>query len=341
MSDRAYSSAERTHFEQMQAMLSGHFLAQCLHVAAVLNIPDLIAKGRASLEELVAATGCHGPSLHRFLRVLANAGVLTEETGGRFGLTGLGATLRSDAANTVRDMALFRVSSPIWSAWGALTDSLKTGQPSFPRLHDTTIYTYLAEHEELGAIYNRFMTGQSRLYNAAIIDAYDFTGIHLIVDVGGGHGATLKAILDGYPTAKGLLFDVPAVIATVSDELTALGDRCHVAEGDMLKAVPARGDVYVIKNIMMDKADADAVLVLKNCRSAMKWNSRVLVIDPMLPEGANTHPNWLTDMNMLVVYGGRCRTQDEFRSLFDTAGFELTKVIATNSPNFILEAMGR
>jgi hypothetical protein len=149
------------------------------------------------------------------------------------------------------------------------------------------------------------------LYNAAIIDAYDFTGIHLIVDVGGGHGATLQAILDRYPTTKGLLFDVPAVIATVSDELAALGNRCHVAE------------------------------VLKNCRSAMTRNSRVLVIDPMLPDGANTHPNWLTDMNMLVVYGGRCRTQDEFRSLFDTAGFELTKVIATNSPNFILEAMGR
>jgi hypothetical protein len=159
MSDRAYSNGERTHFEQMQAMLSGHFLAQCLHVAAVLNIPDLIAKDRASLEELVAATGGHGPSLHRFLRVLANAGVFTEESGGRFGLTRLGTTLRSDTANTVRDMALFRVSSPIWSAWGVLLDSLKTGQPSFPRLHDTTIYTYLAEHEELGAIYNRFMTG--------------------------------------------------------------------------------------------------------------------------------------------------------------------------------------
>jgi hypothetical protein len=162
--------------EQMEGMLAGHFVAKCLHTAAVLGIADLLVKGSTTIEVLATATGCDELSLHRLLRTLASVGVFTEPTSGCFQLTPLGETLRSDAPDSLRDKAIFEISAPIWLAWGSLLDALRSGSPSFPQLHQATIYEYLAEHAELGAVFNRFMTAQSNLHNAAIADAYDFSG---------------------------------------------------------------------------------------------------------------------------------------------------------------------
>ena len=265
--------------------------------------------------------------------------MFTEPTSGCFQLTPLGETLRSDAPDSLRDKAIFEISAPIWLAWGSLLDALRSGSPSFPQLHQATIYEYLAEHAELGAVFNRFMTAQSNLHNAAIADAYDFSGVRMLVDVGGGHGATLTAVLQRYPTMKGVLFDLPEVVATARFEGPDLAGRCDVVGGNMLQSVPAGGDAYVIKRVMMDKTDADAVIVLRNCLTAMNAAGRILVVDPMLPANAEPHPNWLTDMLMLVMTRGRCRAEAEFRHLFDAAGLTLARIIATRSPNFILESI--
>lgn len=341
MTDEKDRPPDPRPFEQMQRMLSGHIVAQCLHVAATLGIADHIDAGRATLDELARATDTHGPTLHRLLRTLASVGVFTEQPGNRFALTPLGETLRSEAPDSLRDMARFMLSPPVWQSWGSLPDCLKDGDAAFPELFDVSIYRYLAGHAELGAVFNRFMSAQSRLHNAAVVEAYDFSGFRALVGVGGGHGATLAAILARYPDMKGVVFDLPEVVATAPLPPAELAGRCEFVGGSMFESVPADGDAYIVKRVLMDRTDSEAVKVLENCAAAMKPGGNILVIDPMLPAPNTPHPNWLIDMHMLVVHGSACRTETQFRSLFAAAGLKLSRIIATRSPNFILEGVRR
>jgi O-methyltransferase/IclR-like helix-turn-helix domain-containing protein len=324
----------------MRAMLGGHIVAQSLYAIAALGIADLIAKGHTAIDELAAATGTHSPSLHRMLRTLASLGVLTETAEGEFGLTPLGATLRSDVPDSLRDQALFETSACLWAAWGHLVDSLRSGRPSFALVNKSPLFSYLTEHPELGTVFNSFMTMQSKLQNAAVIASYDFSWAKTVVDVGGGHGATLAAVLAEHPKLRGVLIDLPEVVSNTSVlETSKFTDRCQVVGGSVLDAVTASGDIYMIKRVMMSFSDDDAGTILRNCRAAMRADSRVLVIDPMLPDGTEPHYNRLTDLLMLVVPGGRCRSEAEFRRLFDAAGLSVTQVIATGTSNFILEGI--
>jgi hypothetical protein len=166
------------------------------------------------------------------------------------------------------------------------------------------IYEWLALHPELGSVFHGFMTTQSNLHSDALVDAYNFSGVRTIVDVGGGHGATLGAILRLYPTMKGILFDLPEVVATWRPDAPDLASRCEVIGGDMLRSVPAGGDVYMIKRVIMDRHDKDAQTILRNCLSELGEGGKILVVDPMLPADTEPHPNWLTDMFGLAVTGG-------------------------------------
>jgi O-methyltransferase domain len=324
----------------MGGLLMGYLAAECVHAVAVLGVADLLANGRATIEALASATGCHAPSLQRVLRILVRLGVFTETVSGQFELTQVGATLRSDAPDSLRDAAIFLMSAPLRASFGSLLDTLRSGDPAFVRLHQATIYGYFGQNPELGAVFHHFMTAQSNMHDAAIVDAYDFSGIRTIVDVGGGHGATLTAVLHRYPTLKGILFDLPEVVATAGPD-AGHGGRCEVVGGDMLHSVPAGGDAYMIKRVIMDNRDGDAKAILSNCLSQMNAGGKIVVIDPMLPSGAEPHPNWLTDMFGLAITGGQCRSEAEFRNLFDAVGLTLTRVVATRSPNFILEGVRR
>jgi O-methyltransferase/IclR-like helix-turn-helix domain-containing protein len=340
MMTAAPSTSMTVPAEQMRAMLGGHIVAQSLYAIAALGIADLIAKGHTAIDELAAATGTHSPSLHRMLRTLASLGVLTETAEGEFGLTPLGATLRSDVPDSLRDQALFETSACLWAAWGHLVDSLRSGRPSFALVNKGPLFSYLTEHPELGTVFNSFMTMQSKLQNAAVIASYDFSWAKTVVDVGGGHGATLAAVLAEHPKLRGVLIDLPEVVSNTSVlETSKFTDRCQVVGGSVLDAVTASGDIYMIKRVMMSFSDDDAGTILRNCRAAMRADSRVLVIDPMLPDGTEPHYNRLTDLLMLVVPGGRCRSEAEFRRLFDAAGLSVTQVIATGTSNFILEGI--
>lgn len=324
--------------DQMRMMLAGHVIAQSLYVLALLGIPDLIESGHRDLDDLAAVTGTHPPSLHRMLTTLASLGVLTEIAEGEFGLTPLGATLCSDIKGSLRDQALFETSSVVWAAWGRLVDSLRSGQPSFTSVNKSPLFSYLAEHPEAGAVFNHFMTVQSNLQNAAIVENYDFSGVRTLVDVGGGHGATLAAILERYPVMRGTLVDLPQVVAsTPIIQTPEFAGRCDVIGGSALEAVPNGADIYVLKRVIMSFSDDDSLTILRNCRAAMRADSRILVIDPMVPDGIKAHYNRLTDLLMLVVPGGRCRPEREFRKLFDAARLSITRVIDTDSSNFILE----
>lgn len=324
---------------QMDRMLTGHLVAQCLHVFAVLGIADLIEDGTVALDDLATRTGTSAPHLGRVLDTLAGHGVLTRSKDGAYGLTSLGETLRSDVAQSLRYKAMFEISPPIWTTAGGLLGTVRDGVPAFARLLGQSIYEYLAANTDLWATFNQFMTAQSASHNQAIVDAYDFSGTGMLVDVGGGLGGTLGAILDRNPSIKGILFDLPEVVAKAGDDEGKSKPRFDLRGGNMLEAVPEGGDVYIIKRVMMDKTDEDAVTVLRNCKTSMNDGGKILVIDPVLPDPIIDHQNWAPDILMMLVTHGKCRTESQFGSLFERAGLRVERTVQTNSPNVIIEGV--
>lgn len=326
---------------QMYGMLNSHFLVQALYVAATLRIPDLLANGSRTVDELAQASASHSPSLYRLLRMLAGAGVFKEVGAGRFELTPLGATLRTDTPDSVRDWALFIAAPPVWTAWSNLLHSVRTGVSAFEHTFGMPLFAYFKDHPELAGAYNGWMVTQSELQNGAVLASYDFSEHHTVVDVGGGQGATLAAILHANPGIAGVLFDRPEVVAK-AELPESVTERCTIIAGDMLEGVPVGAYMYVIKRVLMDWNDELAAKALMNCRDAMAENGKVLVIEPVVPSGNEPSVSKLLDITMLVMqHGGRMRTESEHRALFETAGLELTRVIPTESPLRLMEGVCR
>ena len=326
----------------MLQLLNSFLTVQALHVVAALGIADVLANGPAAITDLAVATGAHGPSLLRLLRLLVGTGVFTEEPDGRFRLTTLGETLRSGGPSSVRDWALYVGSPQTWQVWARLRESVMTGEPGFELAHGMPMWDYLARNPELGGAFDRWMTRQSDQHNAALVAAYDFAPFHVVADVGGGRGSTLAAILRAYPSLRGILLDLPQVVALASSLKTAgVDDRCRVVGGDMLRAVPAGADVYLVKRVLMDWGDAEAIRILRNCAEAIRAGGRVLVIEILLPPGSAPSPAKAFDVLMLLAQppGARVRTEAEFRGLFAAAELRLARIIPTASPNSILEGV--
>ena len=324
---------------RMLQLLNAFLTVQTLHVAAALGIPDLLADAPATADSLAVDTGAHPPSLYRLLRMLAGAGVLREEADGRFSLTVLGATLRSDGPDSVRDWALYVGASETWAAWGRLRETILTGEPGFVLAHGMPTYDYLAQNRALGATFDRWMTRQSDQHNAAVVAGYDFSPFRTVADIGGGEGSTLAAILKANTSLRGILLDVPKVVATPTP-LKAAGvhDRCEVIGGDMLGHVPSGADAYLLKRVLMIWGDEQAKQVLRNCAAVLPRDGKVLAIEMIMPPSNEPSPAAAFDVLMLLAHkGGRIRTEAEFRDLFTAAGLRLTKVVPTASPNSILE----
>jgi hypothetical protein len=272
--------------------------------------------------------------------MLAGAGVFAEEEAGRFRLTPLASTLRTNTYDSVRDWALFITAPPVWAAWGNLLHSVQTGESAFEHTFGMPLFRYMNDHPELGMAYNNWMAKQSELQNGAVLASYDFGARHLIVDVGGGQGATLMAILQANPQVTGVLFDLPQVVSTVTLPET-IAQRCEIVAGDMLKALPAGGDVYLLKRVLMDWTDELATDALTRCRDAMVEDGKVLVIEPVVPHGNEPSVGKFLDVTMLVMQHGRVRTESEHRALFEAAGLELTRTIPTGSPLRLIEGTRR
>ncbi len=323
----------------MLQLLNAFLTVQTLHVAATLGIPDLLADAPATADSLAVDTGAHRPSLYRLLRMLAGAGALREEADGRFSLTALGATLRSDGPDSVRDWALYVGATDTWEAWGRLRDTVMTGEPGFVLAHGMPTYDYLAQKPALGATFDRWMTRQSDQHNAAVVAGYDFSPFRTVADIGGGEGSTLAAILGANTSLRGILMDVPKVVANPTP-LKAAGvyDRCEVIGGDMLSGVPSGADAYMLKRVLMIWGDEQATQVLRNCAAVLPRDGKVLAIEMIMPPCNEPSPAAAFDVLMLLAHkGGRIRTEAEFRDLFTAAGLRLTRVVPTASPNSILE----
>jgi predicted O-methyltransferase YrrM len=326
---------------EMLRMLNAFLAVQAVHVAAVLRLADLLATDTLGVDELAAATRADRRSLHRLLRMLAGAGVFREEADGRFAITPLGATLRSDSPDSVREWALFVGAPEMWAVWAGLHDSVMSGEASFPAVHGAPMWEYIATRPNLGDAFNGWMTRQSRQHNSALVAAYDFSQFRLVADVGGGQGSTLAAVLGAHPSLRGVLLDLPQVVArTPPLDEAGVRQQCEVIGGDMLRDVPAGADAYLIKRVLMDWGDADSANILRHCASVMAEGGKVLVVEMLMPAGDTPSPARAFDILMLLNQpGGRIRTEQEFRDLFTQAGLRMSRVVPTASPNSILEGV--
>jgi hypothetical protein len=310
-------------------------------LTADLAIPDLLADGPRSTEDLARATKTEPRALGRMLRLVATAGILTESAPMRFALTPLGEYLRSDVPRSLR--AWVRMTgSTMW--YRTLADglySLQNDRPCFEHALGAPFFDYLAQREDESAVFNQAMDDNGRGASAAVVEAYDFSGIGRAVDVGGGHGTLIEAILETHPKMTGVLFDAPHV-AEGARRLIAqkgLADRCTVEGGDFFQSVPAGADAYLLRWIVHDWEHDLALKILENCKRAMNASGRVLLVEAILPPGDEPHPSKLLDFAMLTGLGGQERTREEYAELLREAGLRLVRVVPTASPMSVLEAV--
>lgn len=322
-------------------MILGGLMQKSIWVAAKLGIADLLAEKTRNAEELAAATDTHAPSLYRVLRTLASAGVFTENSGGKFELTPIAELLRSDTPNSMRDVAIMMGEDWIWQAYGELMYSVKTGGIAHDKVQGMSSFEFYAQNEEVGEIFNRAMTNLSLLSAPAIVEAYDFSGIGKVVDIAGGHGLLLAAILKSNPHLQGVLFDLPFVIENAGELLESEGvaRRTEKVSGDFFESVPAGADVYMLKHIIHDWNDEQSIKILQNIRRAMNEDGKVLIVEMVVPEGNTPSPAKGLDLVMLTIEGGKERTEKEYRELLEAAGLHLNRVIPTRSPFSIVEAV--
>jgi hypothetical protein len=331
---------EQSPSAALRRLANGFQVSQAIYVAPTLGIADELRGGPRSSADLAEATACHPGALHRLLRALASAGVLHEGADGRFSLTELGECLRSDAPQPVGGWAALVGRPYFWAAWGALLHSVRTGENAMTHVTGSGPWDYRAERPEESAIFDRAMTDLSRRTSRAVLEAYDFSRFGTVVDVGGGQGALLAAILAAHPAMRGVLFDLPHVVGPVDGVLAEAGvaERCTVVGGSFFEAVPEGGDAYVLRAILHDWEDAEASAILRSCRRAIPEHGALLVVERELGGPNENADAKFSDLNMLVLPGGRERTVEEFAALFDSAGFELAGSTPTAAALSVIEA---
>jgi SAM-dependent methyltransferase len=269
----------------LQQMASGHFLAQALYTAAVLGVADALRNGPKSAREIACEVGAHAPSLTRVLRLLASAGIFDEREDGAFDLTPLGDLLRSDAPSSQRVSCMLVNSPTAFRAWAALLHTVTTGQTAFDHVFGMGAFEYFQQHPDEGEIFNRAMSSGAAAVAESVVAAYDFTRFRRILDVGGGYGALIAAILKAAPEARGILFELPSVAEGAQLRLAAAGldDRCDVVGGDVFDGVPSSADAIVLKHIIHDWDDDRALAILKACHAAIAPQGALLIIESVFP----------------------------------------------------------
>jgi hypothetical protein len=331
-------------FLQLYQLTTGGWLTQAISVAARLGVADAIAAGATTTKEIAQQVGADAPTLYRLLRALSDHGVFAEGSGERFALTPVGESLRSDGAQSLRRWAIWTGARFYRDAWSGLEQAVRTGEPSFARVHGTDLFGYLDAHPDDAAVFDGAMQDIAGNFLAGILAVYDFSGFSTVVDVGGGTGALLAAILRSAPGARGVLFDAPPVLAAAEPVLQGAGvaDRCETVAGDFFREVPPGADLYVLSNIVHDWDDDGALQILGTCLAAMRADSRLLIIELVLPDDARPSMGKLLDLEMLsVTPNGRQRTAAQYVELLARAGLDMTAVVPAlpGTPSSYVEAI--
>jgi hypothetical protein len=324
----------------MMDLIMGAWISQAITAAADLGVADALAKRPLLADELAAAVKADPDAVGRLLRALISRGIFRQRRDGCYELTPLADTLRSDAEVSMAAMARFVGAPQHREHWSHLVDAVRTGRAVIPELRGKPVFEYLADEPALAEIFNHAMTSASELSIAPVTAAYDFSPYPTIVDVGGGRGRLLAAILAATPAARGVLFDLPQVVAGAPTLLRKhrARDRVRIVEGSFFERVPENGDAYVLKNVIHDWPDDDAVQILRNVRAAASAGKTILLVELVIPKHNRDFPGKWTDLEMLIGAAARERSATEYGRLLNHAGFHLSRVVETASPFSIVEA---
>ncbi len=330
--------AESAPQDQLAQLMAGYWHTQAIYVAAKLRLADLLRDSPRTAAELAQATGTNTRSLYRLLRALAGVGIFAEDEQHCFRLTPLAECLRSDVPGSLWAMAIMRGEWQ-YEAWGRLLHSIQTGQSAFEKLYGMPLFEFFAQNPEKGQLFDAAMTGVHGRETAAMLDAYDFSGIRTLADIGGGNGSVLTVVLKKYPAMQGILFDLPDVVERARPTIEAAGlwDRCRVVAGNFFEAVPPGADAYQLRHIIHDWDDEKALAILRNCHQAMAGAGKLLVVEGLVPPGNEPSISKFFDLAMMVLPGGMERTEQEYRQLYEAAGFRLARIVPTTTWISVLE----
>jgi SAM-dependent methyltransferase len=309
--------------QQLLQLLGGKWVAAAVSAAAELGVADALAEGPLTLQELAARLACEESALLRLLRALNGEGLVEADVEERFSLTPLGATLRT---GRLRDLARFVGTTSMWSPWSALSDAVRSGRAAFERTHGAPLFEYLDAHPEEARLYHAAVDAFTRREARALAETFDFAGVETVVDVGGGLGTLLVELGARYPSLRCVLYDRASVVgqARAGEAGARLGARLETVAGDFLLGVPKGADAYVVKHVLHNWDDAQALQLLSHCRAALRPGGHVLVIEGLLLPGNRRDATRLLDLEMMVLCGGgRERSKPEFRALFKQAGLKL------------------
>jgi len=322
-------------------LITGSMVTQAVHVAAELRVADLLADGPLTAAEIAERSGADADATYRVLRLLASHGVFAEQADHRFTLTELGAGLRADAPLSMRDLAMLLGHPEQWEDWGHLLSAARTGEPVLPKLRGMGGYEYLASNPEFAAVFESGMGSLSKLETEPILAAYDFTGFETVVDVFGGRGTLLAGILERAPKSRGVLADMRAEQLGAAEFFreAGLSQRTSIDTSGLFEKIPSGGDAYVLKHILHEWPQEQAVEILRNARSAVGAHGKLLLVEYVVPAGDEPHLAKLIDLWLLILMGGKERTAVEYADLLARTGFRLERVVDTASPVSIIEAV--
>jgi len=325
---------------QLDQMITGYWASQAIYAAAKFGIADLLKDGSRSVEQLAEASSTNAEALYRLLRALASIGIFSESSPREFSLTPLAKPLRSDVDGSKQALALMSGDEQ-FRAWAEIKYSIQTGKTAFEKVFGKPIFDYLSEKPDKARIFDAAMTGIHGRETGDVLDAYDFSGIEVLADIGGGNGSNISSILKQYPTMKGVLFDLPHVVERAKERIDAAGvlDRCQLIGGNFFESVPKGADAYLMRHIIHDWNDGKSLTILRNCHSAMRAKSKLLVVESVIPSGNERFAGKFLDLVMLLIPGGKERTESEYRTLFNEAGFDLTRIVPTNTELSIVEGV--
>jgi len=331
-----------TETEQLTRMIAAAALSRAVCTLGELGVADHIEQGAPQpVQRLAERTGSHERSLYRMLRFAASYGVFRETDDHRFDHTPLSAALRSDAVGSFRPAA--QMCHSMFAGWDGLHHAVQTGEPSFQKVYGQPLFEYVGSHPELAPIFDAGMTAFHGHETEAMLDAYDFSDVRVLADIGGGNGSLLGAVLQRYPHLRGILFDLSHVTERARANLQKLGieSRCSIMVGNFFESVPQGADAYLMRHIIHDWTDEQAVQILKQCRKAVAPQGKVLLVEFTVAAANHASLGKDADMLMLAFPGGMERTEQEYRTLFDRSGFALSKVTPTRSAVSVFEARPR
>lgn len=326
--------------QQLDRMITGYWVSQAIYAAAHFDIAEHLANGPRSVEQLATATGANAEALYRLLRALASVGVFVETAPRQFGLTPLAEPLRTGVPGSKRALALMS-GDEHFRTWGDIDYSIRTGNIAFDHVYGKPFFDYLGEHPDKAAIFDAAMVGVHGRETSAILDAYDFSTIGVLADIGGGNGSQLTQFLQRHEKMKGILFDLPHVVERAKPAIESAGvaGRCDLVTGSFFEAVPPGADAYILRHIIHDWDDEKSLAILRNCHRAMAADDKLLVVESVIPPGNEPFVGKFLDLVMLLIAGGKERTADEFRRLFKQAGFELSRIVPAGGEVSLLEGV--